>query len=363
MTIPLPPTRLSLWPCVIPFLAWLVIGLNQVIPGSALLMALGISLMAAVVSAVHFAEVIAEKVGEPFGNLVLAVSVTIIEVGLILSALVRTGNAPSVVARDTIYATILLLLNGLMGLCLFVGAQRNRTQTFRRQGVSGSLAVIAVLSVATLILPSYTTTAVGPLYSPAQLGFVAAVSLALYAVFLMVQTVRHPDDFVLETRRNRMRPMSERPSLTTTSFSFVFLVVSLGAVVMSAKILSVPLSHALDYVDAPPSSLGVLIAIIVLLPESFSAIRAARNNDLQSSLNLTLNSVLATIGLTIPAVAVLSLTTGWPLPLGLDPKESVLLVLTLIVSTISLSTGKTSLLQGALHLVLFAIFLFVTVIP
>ena len=294
----------------------------------------------------------------------LALAVTVIEVALIVSLMITGGATTEALARDTIFAAVMIILNGIVGLCLLAGGLRHHEQSFGMQGVSSSLAVLAALSVLTLILPNYTTSVAGPYYSSAQLISVAAVSLVLYGTFVLVQTVRHRDYFLpageLATDADTHAP---EPSGRVTVVSAVLLVVALLAVVLLAKAIAPTLKVAVAAAGAPDALVGVVIAALVLLPEGLAALRAARANRLQSSLNLALGSALASISLTIPAVAIVTLLAGWNLVLGLDAKSTVLLALSLLVSTISLSTGRTTVLQGAVHLVIFAVYLVTTILP
>lgn len=349
------------WTWVAPLVAWAVLagaglgGLFNLIVAAAL--------VGAVLAAVHHAEVVAHRVGEPFGTLVLAVAVTVIEVALIVSLMVAGGPEEQALARDTVFAAVMIILNGIVGLCLLVGALRHREQTFGQAGVSASLATIAALAILALVLPNYTVSTPGPTYSGGQLAFVGLVSLVLYLVFVLVQTVRHRDYFLPATAALDEDAHAEVPSNAAAMTSLLLLVASLGAVVLLAKALAPVMKAAVKGAGAPEAVVGVAIAALVLLPESLAAVRAARANRLQTSLNLALGSALASIGLTIPTVAAVSLTMGWPLSLGLDAKSMVLLVLTLIVATLSLGAGRTTVLQGALHLVIFAVYLFTTVAP
>jgi len=332
--------------------------------GGAFVIVLAVVLGGCVLAAVHHAEVIAHKVGEPFGSLVLALAVTIIEVALIVSLMITGGEATEALARDTIFAAIMIILNGIVGLCLLAGGWRHHEQSFGTRGVSSSLAVLAALSVLTLILPNYTTSVAGPYYSHAQLISVAVDALVLYAVFVLVQTVRHRDYFLPEgDLATDVETHAPRPSGRITAMSMALLLVALAAVVLLAKAISPTLEAAVSAAGAPKAVVGVVIAALVLLPEGLAALRAARANRLQSSLNLALGSALASISLTIPAVAIVTLLAGWNLVLGLDAKSTVLLALSLLVSTISLSTGRTTVLQGAVHLVIFAVYLVTTILP
>jgi Ca2+:H+ antiporter len=295
---------------------------------------------------------------------VLALAVTVIEVALIVSLMLAGGATTEALARDTIFAAVMLILNGIVGVCLLVGGVRHREQVFGTRGVSSSLAVLAALAVLTMILPNYTTSVAGPYYSSAQLLSVAAVSLVLYATFVLVQTVRHRDYFLPEGELAAdEQAHAPHPSGRTTALSSVLLLVSLAAVVLLGKSIAPVLESAVAAAGAPKTVVGVIIAALVLAPEGLAAVRAARANRLQTSLNLALGSALASIALTIPAVAFVSFYAGWNLVLGLDAKSTVLLGLSLLVATLSLSTGRTTVLQGAVHLVILAVYLVTTVIP
>ncbi len=354
--------RLPPWSWIAPLAGCAALALAARIEVPVLVLAL--TLAGCVLAAVHHAEVIAHKVGEPFGSLVLALAVTVIEVALIVSLMVSGGEATEALARDTIFAAVMIILNGMVGLCLLVGGVRHREQEFGTRGVSSTLAVLAALAVLTLILPNYTTSVAGPYYSAAQLVAVALVSLVLYATFVLVQTVRHRDYFLPKgPAATDTESHAPHPSGRTTAASALLLLVSLCAVVLLAKGIAPTLESAVAAAGAPKAVVGVIIAALVLLPEGLAAVRAARANRLQSSLNLALGSALASIGLTIPAVAVVSLVLGWNLVLGLDGKSTVLLALSLLVATSSLSTGRTTVLQGAVHLVIFAVYLVTTILP
>jgi Ca2+:H+ antiporter len=323
-----------------------------------------VGLIGAVLAAVHHAEVIAERVGEPYGTLVLAVAVTVIEVALIVSLMIADDTPNMGLPRDTVYAAVMIIVTGMVGLCLFAGSLQHNEQTFSLHGVSAALATLAALAVLTMVLPSFTTSSPGATYSPGQLGFVALVSLLLYAAFVLVQTVRNRDYFLDELDPTPDAPGHGKAARQSAlGWTLLALVASLVAVVLLAKALAPGITASLDAIGAPEAATGVFIAALVLLPESLAAFRAARANRLQTSLNLAIGSALASIGLTIPVVAVLSLVMGWTLELGLDSREVVLLALALLVSTLSLGTGRTTLLHGAVHLVIFGVFLFTTIVP
>jgi Ca2+:H+ antiporter len=325
---------------------------------------LGAALVATVLAAVHHAELVAHKVGEPFGTFLLAIAVTVIELGLIVTLMAAAGEGAATLARDTVFAAVMIILNGLVGTCILIGALRHREQSFQQTGVSASLATLCALTVLTLVLPNFTVSEPGPVYAPSQLAFVAVVSFLLYATFVSVQTVRHRDYFLPPRELAAdVEVHAAPPTARRTLTSLALLVACLGAVVLLAKALAAPIEDAVAALGAPRTVVGVIIAALVLLPESVAAVRAALANRLQTSLNLGLGSALATIGLTIPAVAALSLFASLPIALGLDAKSIVLLFLTLLVASLSLGTGRTTILQGAVHLVIFGVYLFTTVIP
>jgi Ca2+:H+ antiporter len=317
---------------------------------------------ATVFAAVYHAEVVAHYVGEPFGTLVLAVAVTVIEVSLIVSVMLGGGAETAGLARDTVFAAVMIICNGVVGLCLLWGGARHHEQGFQLQGASAALAVLAALVTLTLVLPNFTTSAPGPAFTTAQLVFAGVMSAVLYASFVFVQTVRHRDYF-LPPDGGDEETHAPVPARSAAWISAGLLLVALGAVVGLAKALTPTVEAGVAWLDAPKAVIGIVIAAVVLLPEGVAALRAARANRLQTSLNLALGSALASIGLTIPAVAAVSVVIRQPLALGLGPKEEVLLALTLIVGVITLGTGRTTVLQGIVHLVIFAAFLFLAVVP
>lgn len=353
-----------IWAFIAPALGWLLLAGSAAGLGGPFLILLGIGLAATVMAAVHHAEVIAHKVGEPFGSLVLALAVTVIELALIVSLMIAGGEAANALARDTVFATIMLIVNGVTGLCLLLGGARHREQSFGLHGVTAALGVLATMAVIILILPNYTTSAPGPFYAAGQLGFVAIGCLVLYGVFLLVQTVRHRDYFLPPGQAAHDEAAHAAPPGAAAAWlSLVMLMIALGAVVLLAKTLSPNVEALLAALGAPTAAIGVVIAAVVLTPEGLAALRAARNDRLQTSLNLALGSALATIGLTIPAVAALSIVFGWKLVLGLDDKATALLVLSLFVAALSLGTGRTTVLQGATHLTILGIYLVTTLVP
>lgn len=362
---------LPLWSIGIPLAACGVLaGAWGQTPVWQLLALVGATLIAAVLVAVFHAEVVAHRVGEPFGTLILALAVTIIEVSLIVSMMLSGGEGTSALARDTVYAAVMIVCNGIVGACLLAGTIKHRVVVFRIEGSSPPLAVLIALTTLTLVLPQFTTSTPGPTYSPTQLAFAGLMSLVLYGVFVFVQTVRHRDYFLPlaatgehAEEAHAEEAHAERPSARVAAASLLLLLGALVAVVGLAKYLSPSIEAGVKAAAAPASVVGIIIALLVLLPETWAALRAAHHNRMQTSLNLALGSALATIGLTIPAVGILSIYLDIPLVLGLPAKEMVLLALTLVVSVVTLATGRATVLHGAVHLVLFAAFLFLSIVP
>ena len=354
--------RTPWWTLVWPAGAWLILLLTYFVGGGLIAAAAGIALLGNVFAAVYHAEVVAHRVGEPFGTLVLALAVTVIETALIVSVMIAAPAEKTGLARDTVFAAVMIVCNGIVGLCLLMGGVRHHEQGFQVQGASAALAVLTALTSLALILPSYAASALGPLYSTAQLVFAGIVSLVLYGSFVLIQTVRHRDYF-LPIQGDDEEAHAPPPTGRTAVLSVGLLVVSLVAIVGLAKVLTPAVEFAVARLDVPKAVVGIIIAALVLLPESLAAVRAALGNRLQTSLNLALGSALATIGLTIPAVAVVSIMLQQPLELGLDAKDQVLLAVTLLLGMITLGTGRTTVLQGIVHLVIFAVFLFFAVVP
>lgn len=323
----------------------------------------GLMLMLAVLSAVHHAEVVAHRTGEPLGTLVLALAVTVIEVALILSFMLASASDKASLARDTLFAAIMIICNGVVGLCLLVGGWHHREQRFRVQGIGPALATLVALSTFSLVLPSFTTSSTEGTYTASQLVFVALSSLALWAAFTFFQTIRHRDYFLPQDAGDNTEAHAAPPGNAQAALSLLALLACLVAVVGLAKQLSPTIEAAVRNWGAPQTLVGIVIALLVLMPETLAALRAARANRLQTSLNLALGSALASIGLTIPAVAIAAVWFGFPLTLGLDSKDLVLLVLTFMVGSITLAHGRTSMMQGAVHLVIFAAFLFLALVP
>ena len=356
------PLGLPLWSIALPPLGLVAIFLSLAKLGTAGIVVAAVILIGCVISAVHHAEVVAHRVGEPFGTLVLAIAVTVIEVSLIVSLMLSDSGDASTLARDTVFAAIMIILGGIIGLCLLAGGVRHHEQKFTLGGVSAAMSVLAAMVVLSLVLPNYTSSTAGPSYSPSQLIFVAVVSLILYGSFVAIQTVSHRDYF-LPAIDLPLDTHAEPPSNQAAWASFAVLLVALVAVVLLAKGLAPTIEAAVIGAGLPLAIVGVAIAALVLCPESLAAWRAAKRNRLQTSLNLALGSALATIGLTIPSVAIVSLVLDLPLQLGISPKGITLLALSLFVTTLSLGTGRTTALGGVVHLVIFAAYLFTTVVP
>lgn len=317
-------------------------------------------LFGTVFAAVHHAEMIAERIGEPFGTLLLTLAVTVIEVALIATIMLGDKPAPAL-ARDTVFAVVMIVCNGLVGLCIFIGGVRYREQDFQVSGSNLYLSVLFVLATITLVMPNYTLTAPGPVYSTAQLIVVSIFTVLLYAVFLYTQTIRHRDYFV--GRADEAATHGEALSDRMLAISIALLLLALLAVVLLAKKFSLVVDVVTARVGAPPAFAGVLVAVLILLPESVAAVSAARRNDLQKSINLALGSSIATIGLTVPAVAVAAYALDKQLVLGLGNQEMLILLLTFMLSMLTFGTGRTNILFGMVHMVVFAVFVFMVFVP
>ncbi|MBX9700018.1 MAG: hypothetical protein K2X74_11320 [Acetobacteraceae bacterium] len=356
-----PTDRIPLHTILLPVLgvaAWLVIGKAGLEPLALLLVAV---LIGNVIASVHHAEVVALRVGEPYGTLILALAVTTIEAGLII-ALMLGGDPNPALMRDSVHAAVMIVLHGLAGLSIVVAAAKDRQSEYRIEGASAFLAVLIPLAVLVLVVPNHLVSEPGPYYSPLQLTFVSVVCLALYVAFLLTQTRWHRDYFLpLVTAAGE--EVHARPSSRLALASFGLMVVALFAVVVLAKALGPALQDGVAAVGAPVAIMGVIIAAIVLLPETAAAIRAAARNRLQSSINLSLGSGVACIGLTVPAVAVVAWWIDQPLELGISQGASVLMLLGFAVAIITYGTGRASLLSGLVHLVLLATWIFTIFAP
>jgi Ca2+:H+ antiporter len=325
-----------------------------------------IVLAGAVLSAVHHAEVVAHRVGEPFGSLVLAVAVTVIEVALIVTLMIAGAGSAETLARDTVFAAVILTCNGIVGLSILAGTRRAPIVAFNAHGAGAALATVTTLSTLSMVVPTFTTSRPGPVFSPAQLTFAAITSLALYGLFVMLQTGRHRDYFLPVTAEGKSIDADEHaapPSTRAALKSLALLLVALVGVVGNAKLVSPTIERGVAAAGFPPSVVGVVIAMLVLSPETLAAVRAARRGRMMISLNLAFGSAMASIGLTIPTIAVASIWLPVPLHLGLGSVHIVLLTLTAIVTVLTVVPGRATLLQAGVHLALLAAYLFLAVSP
>ncbi len=359
-----PGTQMPLWTIGAPVLAVAILAAAMfgLVGGGFLVGLAALGLGGSVFAAVHHAEVVAHRVGEPLGTLVLALAVTLIEVALIVSLMTAGGEEAAGLARDTVFAAVMIILNGIIGLCLLVGGLMHREQSFSLDGASAALVALATIVILTLVFPNYTVTTPGPYYSPSQLVLIATVTLVVYGAFIFTQTVGNRPYFLVGADE-QSTPPAARPGNGITALSSMLLVICLVAVVLLAKKLAPSLETAVSRMGAPDALVGVIIAGIVLLPEALAAVRAALANRLQTSLNLALGSALASIGLTIPAVSFVSLYGNFHLRLGLDAKSSLLLMLSLFAAVLVLRTGRTIILHGVVLLTLFVVYLFTTIVP
>jgi Ca2+:H+ antiporter len=330
-----------------------------------LIFLLGAALIGAVLLAVHHAEVIAHKVGEPFGTLVLALSVTVIEVALIVSMMLAGHEGSEFIARDAIFATVMIIMNGVIGLCIFVGGLKHHELSFRNEGTNSALAALTALATFILVMPLFTVSTPGPDFTKSQLAFAGTASFVLYAAFLFFQTVTHRDYYLPKSKAQKTdsNVHAPKPSTSRTLVSAGLLLFSLVTVVGLAKALSPAIEAGVKAVGAPKTVVGIAIAMLVLLPESFAAVRASRANRLQSSLNLALGSALASIGLTIPTVAAIAIIFDLQLSLGISSLNMVLMYLSFFIGALTLAIGRTTLVQGVVHLIIFFEYLFLSLVP
>jgi len=336
---------------------------DQITPWIALFAVLFLGI--AIAMSVHHAEVIAKRVGPSLGALILAVAVTVIEVGLIVSMMMNDTPTSHVVARDTVFSAIIIVTNGIVGVCLLLGGLPYRELDFQVEGASSLLAVLATLVGLTLILPNYTTSTPGPTYSTAQLIFASISCLVLYLSLVVSQTMTHKDYFdpLTQVDEKKLQVQQYIPSRFTTIMSAVGLFVTLCVVIGLAKTLSPSIEMGLAAIGAPRTVVGIVIALLVLLPETGAALAAARANQLQTSLNLALGSGVASIALTIPVVSAFAIFSERSLSLGLETKSIAFLLLTFIVGGLTLGTGKTSALKGLVHLVILFAYLALSFMP
>ncbi|WP_426478181.1 calcium:proton antiporter [Chryseobacterium sp. CBSDS_008] len=359
---------LGMWTFLVPVLAWLFYAGNSVFSSAYYSVILALFLMGSVLAAVYHSEAIAHRLGEPFGTLLLAFAITVIEVGLIISIMMGAKGLETItLARDTVFAAVMIILTGIIGGCIVIGSLRYREQSFTLQGVSTALITLTSVIIFVLILPNYTISHLGGEYTSFQLLFIALISLGLYLGFTMIQTLRHRSFFISpqnklagnQTAQNSHEIISRKQLY----ISCVLLILCLGIVVLLAKLLSKDVEHIVVSVGAPKSLVGIIIAGIVLLPEGLAAFRAAKSDEIQTSLNLAFGSALASIGLSIPAIAIISVMTGIRMTLGIDIKSTILLGLSLFIITVSLATGRTNIMQGIVLIAIFLIYLFTTIVP
>jgi Ca2+:H+ antiporter len=355
----------SHWPLYVPLIGVALLGASlQMHVGGVLGTLCGAALVGTVIAAVHHAEVVAHRVGEPFGTLVLALAVTAIESSLIVSVMLAGGEAKAELVRDTMYATVMIIANGVVGSCILLGALRHREQSFRIEGAGPALAALATLATLVLVLPAFTVSMEGPRYTTSQLAFVAVSSLTVWCAFVFFQTIRHRDYFLPPVSAPDEGAHADPPTARRAWASFAVLLVSLVVVVGLAKMLSPSIESAVSNAGWPPAVVGIAIALLVLMPESVAAARSALANRLQTSMNLAFGSALATIGLTVPVVVIFCVALEIPLVLGLDPMEITLLALTFLVCTIGVGGGgRTSMMLGVVQLVIFAAFVFLAIVP
>ncbi len=360
--MPMKNINLPKWTILIPVLGIVAYFLTGIESSAWFRILLAGLLVGSILASVHHAEVIAHRVGEPFGTIILALAITTIEVGLIVSLMLAGGEATKALARDTVFAAVMIILTAIVGICLLRGGIKFKEQLYKLQGVNAALITLASILVLTLILPNYTISGAMGEYTTSQLIFVSIVSLVLYGGFIFMQTVRHRDYFLPKDSTSE-EEHEHAPNNATTFSSLTLLIISLITVVLLAKYLSNDIEVMVLSMGAPQSVVGVIIAAIVLLPEGLAAYRAVKADRLQTSLNLALGSALASIGLTIPAVAAVSIAFNMPIMLGIDMSSTVLLLLSMITIMFSLATGKTNVQQGVVLLVIFASYLFYTVVP
>jgi len=362
-----PVAKVLSWTVIVPVLAIVLLALTWGRDISVVVqVVVAFALAGAVLAAVNHAEIVAHRVAEPFGSLVLDLAVTVIEVGLIVTLMVGGGPGTASLARDTVFAAVMITCNGIVGIALVIGAVRFHLTIFNAEGTGAALATVTTLATLSLVLPTFTLGRPGPEFTPPQLAFAAIASLALYVIFVITQTVRHRDFFLPLTSAGELveaEDHADPPSDRTALASLGLLLIALVAVVGLAKVETPAIQAGVAAVGFPPSFVGVVIALLVLLPETLAAARAARRDRIQTSLNLAFGSAMASIGLTIPAIAVASIWLEGPLVLGLDATQMVLLLVTVVVAILTVVPGRATRLQGAVHLVLLAAFLFLAVNP
>jgi Ca2+:H+ antiporter len=315
------------------------------------------TILGSAMSAVRHADHLAARLGEPYGTLILTISVTFIEVVSIAAVMLHGKNSPTL-ARDTLFAVVMIVLNGMVGLSLLLGGWRHHEQHYNLQGANAYLGVIIPLVVLTLILPNFTQTTPGPTLSVAQQVFLAVAAISLYATFLAMQTGRHRSYFALEAASGHHATQAPHPTLLPHA---ALLIAYMVPVVVLADELAHPVDYLIGTLHAPVALGGAIMAVLVATPEAIGAVRAATQNDLQRSVNIFLGSVLATISLTVPAMILVSNLIGRDIALGLEHTDTVMLLLTLAVSVVTFASGRTNVIQGAVHLILFATYLLLIV--
>ncbi|MDQ1165450.1 calcium:proton antiporter [Flavobacterium sp. SORGH_AS_0622] len=355
--------QLLQWTIIIPILSWVLFFSGLVDNSSIFQIIASILLILSVMSAVHHSEIIAERVGEPYGTIILAISITVIEVSIIVSLMISEGSEAASLARDTVYAATMLILNGIIGLCLLIGSIKHYEQNFSTSSVTIGLVSLISIIVFTLVFPTFTESVHGSYYSKPQLIFASIACLVIYGSFLFAQTKGYRQYFLTNGGDDEAKTHPIEINNKTFYTSMVFLLVSLGIVVLLAKTLSPTIETIIIGYNLPKSLVGVIIAIIILLPEAIAAIIAARKNRLQTSLNLALGSALASIGLTIPSVAAVCIAMNMPIVLGLDIKSIVLLALSVFTVMLSLSKGKSNIVYGVVLLVNLFAFMFLMIYP
>jgi Ca2+:H+ antiporter len=352
------------WTIIIPVLAWILFFSGLIQNSVFFQVVASVLLILSVMSAVHHSEIIAERVGEPYGTIILAISITVIEVSIIISLMLSEGEGAASLARDTVYAATMLILNGIVGLCLLIGSLKHYEQNFSKPSVT--IALVSLVSIVgfTLVFPTFTKSVSGSYYSTPQLIFASIACLVIYFVFLFAQTSRHRQYF-LTVGKDENEEEAEPILIDNRTFvtSLISLVASLGIVVLLAKTLSPTIESIITGYSLPKTLVGVVIAAIILLPETIAAIIAAKNNKLQTSINLSLGSALASIGLTIPSVATVCILLDMPVILGLDIKSIILLGLSVFTVMLSFSSGRTNIVYGVVLLVNLFAFIFLMIYP
>lgn len=354
------------------FLCWgprLFDGLGNPLWLALLFLWLFATILGSAIAVVQHADCLAERLGEPYGTLILTLSITSIEVMSITAVMLHGANNPTL-ARDTLFAVSMVILNGMVGLSLLLGGWRRREQYYNLQGANAYLGVIIPLGVLCLVMPDFTVTTPGPTLSFAQEMFLAVVSVALYAAFLMLQTHRHREYFVgdnpadAHTAHATLAPTDADEPFHRRGKSILrhtlLLIAYMVPIIFLAEQIGVPVDYVIETVHAPAALAGLTLAILVAAPEAIGAVKAAARNHLQRSMNIFLGSVLATIGLTIPSILIVSHLTHHPIILGLQHTDLLLFLLTLTLSLVTFSSGRTTVLQGGVHLVLFIAYLFFT---